>query len=103
MAEPVDPNTLRPADILILYYLYVNGQGTARTIATTISRNRSYVSDRISKLIDKDLIDRVGDANGPVSLSPAGLELIRSVADTHVLPEQREDIQAATPYSVTWD
>lgn len=104
MADSVAPNELRPADILILYYCYTNGQGTTENIATTISRNRAYVSNRISQLSDWDLLERVGNDNGPITLTvPTGLELIASVEDSYIMPDQRKDIQSATPYSVSWD
>lgn len=104
MAERVSPNDLRPADILILYYCFANGQGTTENIATTISRNRAYISDRISNLIDDALLERVGNENGPVTLTvPAGLELIDEIAETHILPDQRVEIQNATPYSTSWN
>jgi len=72
VAERVSPNELRPADILILYYCYTAGQGTTENIATTISRNRAYVSDRISHLAADDLVQRVGNQDGPVTLTDAG-------------------------------
>lgn len=104
MAERVSPADLRPADILILYYCFTNGQGATENIATTISRNRVYVSNRISQLSEWELIERVGNENGPITLTvPKGLELIESVEETYIMPDQREEIQSATPYSVTWD
>lgn len=103
MADSVSPADLRPADLLILYYCYSNGQGATENIATTISRNRAYVSDRISQLADWDLVERVGNETGPITLTvPDGLELIASVEETYILPDQRREIDAATPYSVTW-
>ena len=99
----VSPNDLRPADLLALYYLYVYGQGSARTIAQTIDRKRGYVSRRLSTLTDHGLVERVYHEHGPVTLTDAGLQLITDCADTHILPQQRAKIEAAMPFSVQWD
>ena len=103
MVDSVSPNELRPADLLILYYCYRNGQGATENISMTISRNRAYVSDRISALADRGLVTRVGNETGPITLTEAGLDLIADVAHIHLLPEQRQTIDEATDYSVTWD
>ena len=99
----VSPSELRPADLLILYYLFCYGQGSARTIAETIDRRRNYASRRITELTAHDCIERVEHDHGPVTLTPAGLQLIRECQDTHILPEQRAKIEAAMPFTVEWD
>lgn len=104
MAPAVSPEDLRPADLLILYYCYVNGQGPTPHIADAIARNADYTSTRITKLEGKwNLLERVGSETGPVTLTPDGLALIEPVADCYLLPDQRERIQSATDYSVTWE
>lgn len=103
MARLPDPDELRPADLLILYYLSANGHADARTIAETISRKRPYVSSRVSDLEAKDLLCRTTDGSAVVTLTDAGRELIDAVADTHLLPDQRHQIEQATNYSVTWE
>jgi len=95
---------MRPADLLVLYYCYTNGQGTTENIADAVARNTNYLSGRITKLEDEwGLLERVGNPTGPVTLTQDGLELIEPVADSYVLPKQRERIQSATEYSVSWE
>jgi len=104
VAPAVSPEDLRPADLLILYYCYVNGQGPTPHIAAAIARNADYTSSRITKLEDDwGLLARVESETGPVTLTQDGLELIEPVADAYILPKQRERIQSATDYSVTWE
>ncbi|ELY73218.1 hypothetical protein [Natrinema pallidum] len=104
MAPAVSPEDLRPADLLILYYCYANGQGPTPHIADSIARNADYTSTRITTLIEEwNLLKRVGSETGPVTLTQDGLELIEPVADCYLLPDQRERIQSATEYSVSWE
>jgi len=98
----ISATDLRPADLLILYFLLVYGQGTARHIASVIDRKRTYVANRFTELTDMGLIVRVHNRNGPVTVTEAGRELIASCRDTHLLPDQREKIDGALPYSVAW-
>ena len=99
----VSPNELRPADLLTLYYLLIYGQGTARHIAHTIDRKRAYIANRLTTLTEQGLITRVHNRNGPVTLTDAGLELIQSCQETHILPDQKQKIESELPYSVAWD
>lgn len=99
----VSPGDLRlPADMLILYYLYTSGQGSPSNIAETISRNDDYVAHRVRTLLDRDLLERVHSPAGPVTLTDQGVAFVEQYADDHILPDQREKIEAATSYSVTW-
>ncbi len=102
MPSSHSPNDLRPADILILYFLFVYGQGTARFIASVIDRKRTYVANRFTELTERGLLERVHNRNGPVTLTAAGRDLIASCYDTHLLPDQRKKVDAALPYSVSW-
>ena len=106
VSDTVPHDDLRlPADALILFYLYANGQGQPLTIAASISRKANYVTQRISKLLDLELIARVEckSESGPVTLTSDGVEAAEHfVANDYILPEQRREIESATPYSVSW-
>ncbi|NUC74964.1 hypothetical protein HTZ84_22120 [Haloterrigena sp. SYSU A558-1] len=102
---PVTRSDLRlPGDALILWYLYRNGAGTTATIATTIDRKANYVSQRISKLQadDLELVTRVAGPAAEVTLTSRGVAVAEDLPERHIM-DYREPIDAATPYSVTWD
>lgn len=105
----VDRGDLRlPGDALILYYLFRNGAGTRATIAETIDRKDNYVGQRISALEDPDrtgnrqLVTRVGGDRSEVTLTLDGADVARKLPERFI-EDYREAIDAATPYSVSWD
>lgn len=100
-AEPTDLRL--PADMLILYYVYVNGQGTPGAIADVIDRNPDYIATRTRALLDDwNLLERLGTERGPVTLSNEGLAFVREHHENSILPRDREAIDDATDYSVRW-
>ncbi|ELY68855.1 hypothetical protein [Natrinema versiforme] len=103
MTDRVAPTDLRlPADMLILYYCYVNGQGMPGAIAATIERNPDYIATRTRSLLETPLLERVVGETGPVTLTEAGVDFVAEHESDSILPRDREPIDAATDYSVTW-
>lgn len=100
---PIDDLRL-PADALICYYLFANGQGIAKNIADATNRTREYTATRLRALeSDHGLVEPVGPATGVVTLTPAGVTFADEIAADYILPDQREAIESVTRYTVSWD
>lgn len=63
----------------ILVELLVRGDNVPGNIAESIGRSRPYVSETLSELEEKDLVDHKG--RGVYRLSEYGLAVARTVAD----------------------